>query len=261
MVRRRNLGESGEADPTAMRGREHTSTTPMDAALQGILVVDKPLGMTSMRAVERVRRALGGAKAGHAGTLDPLATGVLLIAIGRATKQIPALMGLEKRYETRIDLSATTATLDAEGERVAAALEGPPPSRDAVLQALEHFRGTFDQAPPAFSAVKIQGRRAYDLARQGAAVEPSARPVTVHSMELLDYAWPVASLSIRCAKGFYVRSLARDLAARLGTLGHCLSIRRTAIGPYDLSMAMPLKDDPQGLAQAIRPFSPADGSP
>jgi tRNA pseudouridine55 synthase len=232
----------------------------MDAALQGILVVDKPLGMTSMRAVERVRRALGGAKAGHAGTLDPLATGVLLVAIGRATKQIPFLMGLEKRYETEIDLSATTATLDTEGERVPATLQGSPPSRDDVLRALESFRGTFAQAPPAFSAVKIQGRRAYDLARQGEAVEPVARPVTVHAIDLLEYAWPVARLSIRCAKGFYVRSLARDLAGRLGTLGHCLSIRRTAIGPYDLTAAMPLKDDLQGLAQAIRPFSPPAGS-
>jgi tRNA pseudouridine55 synthase len=109
--------------------------------------------------------------------------------------------------------------------------------------------------------VKIQGRRAYDLARKGDAVEPQPRPVTVHELDLLEYQWPVARLSIRCAKGFYVRSLARDLALRLGTLGHCLSIRRTAIGPHDLSMAMPLKDDPQGLVQAIRPFSPPAGSP
>ena len=203
----------------------------MDAALQGILVIDKPLGMTSMRAVERVRRALGGAKAGHAGTLDPLATGVLIVAIGRATKQIPFLMGLEKRYETEIDLSATTATLDAEGERVPAPPRESPPTAVEVERALAGFRGTFLQAPPAFSAVKIQGRRAYDLARQGEAVEPQARAVTVHELHLLDYAWPVARLSIRCAKGFYVRSLARDLALALGTLGHCLSIRRTAIGP------------------------------
>ena len=233
----------------------------MDAALHGILVIDKPLGMTSMRAVERVRRALGGAKAGHAGTLDPLATGVLIVAIGRATKQIPFLMGLEKRYETEIDLSATTATLDTEGERVPATLRGAPPSRDDVLRALESFRGTFPQAPPAFSAVKIAGRRAYDLARTGASVEPEARPVTVHEIELLSYAWPEARLAIRCAKGFYVRSLARDLALKLGTLGHCLSIRRTAIGPYDLSSAMPLKDDPQGLERSIRPFAPPADSP
>jgi tRNA pseudouridine55 synthase len=233
----------------------------VDAALQGILVIDKPLGMTSMRAVERVRRALGGAKAGHAGTLDPLATGVLIVAIGHATKQIPFLMGLEKRYEADIDLSATTVTLDTEGERVPATLGGPPPTRAHVVAALDVFRGTFEQSPPAFSAVKIQGRRAYDLARKGDAVEPQPRPVTVHALELLQYEWPVARISIRCAKGFYVRSLARDLALRLGTLGHCLSIRRTAVGPYDLSMAMPLKDDLQGLDQAIRPLSPPAGSP
>ncbi len=228
----------------------------MDAALQGILVIDKPHGMTSMRAVERVRRSLGGAKAGHAGTLDPLATGVLLVAIGRATKQIPFLMGLEKRYETAIDLSATTATLDAEGERVPAERKGPPPDRAAVEAALTRFRGPFQQAPPAFSAVKIAGRRAYDLARRGDPVEPKPREVTVHELALTDYAWPVARLSIRCAKGFYVRSLARDLAQALGLAGHCLSIRRTAIGPYDLSMAMPLTEGPQDLQQAIRPFQP-----
>ena len=233
----------------------------MDAALQGILVIDKPHGMTSMRAVERVRRSLGGAKAGHAGTLDPLATGVLLVAIGRATKQIPFLMGLEKRYETTIDLSATTATLDAEGERVPATLDGPPPDRATVEAALQRFRGTFEQAPPAFSAVKIAGRRAYDLARRGESVEPKPRGVTVHELTLDDYAWPVARLSIRCAKGFYVRSLARDLALSLGLAGHCLSIRRTAIGPYDLSMAMPLTEERQDLSLAIRPFASPDRAP
>ena len=231
----------------------------MDASLNGILVIDKPLRMTSMRAVERVRRLLGGPKAGHAGTLDPLATGVLLVAIGRATKQIAQLMGMEKRYETRMDLSATTATLDTEGERVPAELHGPPPSRERVEAELGRFRGTFLQAPPAFSAVKIAGRRAYDLARRGEAVEPAARDVTVHELELTDYAWPVATLSIRCAKGFYVRSLARDLAAALGVAGHCLSIRRTAVGPYDLSVAMPLTEEPDPLLRSIQPVPP-DGS-
>jgi tRNA pseudouridine55 synthase len=132
----------------------------MDSALSGVLIIDKPLGLTSMRAVEQVRRSLGGAKAGHAGTLDPLATGVLVIAVGRATKDIPQLMGMEKRYETRIDLSATTATLDAEGDRVPSDPTVTPPSREQVLAALDRFRGTFEQAPPAFSAVKIAGRRA-----------------------------------------------------------------------------------------------------
>lgn len=225
----------------------------MDSALSGVLIIDKPLGLTSMRAVEQVRRSLGGVKAGHAGTLDPLATGVLVIAVGRATKDIPQLMGMEKRYETRIDLSATTATLDAEGDRIPSDPTIAPPSREQVLAALDRFRGTFEQAPPAFSAVKIAGRRAYDLARRGDAVEPAPRPVTVHEIRLLDYAWPVATLDIRCAKGFYVRSLARDLAASLGLRGHCLSIRRTAVGAYDLSMAMPLKPGPTDLASLIHP--------
>lgn len=232
----------------------------MDASVNGVLVVDKPAGMTSMRAVERVRRALGGAKAGHAGTLDPLATGVLLVAVGRATKDIPRLMGMEKRYETRVDLSATTATLDAEGDRIAGPQPSPPPSRESIEAALVRFRGTFDQAPPAFSAVKIQGRRAYDLARSGQEVAPQPRPVTVHELEILDWAWPVLTLRIRCAKGFYVRSLARDLAASLGLSGHCLSIRRTAVGPYGVADAMPLPlNEPcPPVFRAILPLQPPD---
>lgn len=234
----------------------------MDASLNGILVIDKPVGMTSMRAVERVRRSLGGAKAGHAGTLDPLASGVLLVAVGRATKDIPRLMGMEKRYETRVDLSATTATLDAEGERVPGPQPSVPPTRERIEQALARFRGTFDQAPPAFSAVKIQGRRSYDLARSGQAVAPQPRPVTVHELEILDWAWPVLTLRIRCAKGFYVRSLARDLAEALGLAGHCLAIRRTAVGPYDVQAAMPLPlNDPcPPVLQRILPLQPPDAA-
>ena len=230
----------------------------MDASVNGILVVDKPVGMTSMRAVERVRRSLGGAKAGHAGTLDPLASGVLLVAVGRATKDIPRLMGMEKRYETRVDLSATTATLDAEGERVPGPQPDPPPTRETIESALAGFRGTFDQAPPAFSAVKIAGRRAYDLARSGQEVAPQPRPVTVHEIDIVAWAWPVLTLRIRCAKGFYVRSLARDLATSLGLAGHCLSIRRTAVGPYTVEAAMPLPlNEPCPPAhRAILPLHP-----
>lgn len=234
----------------------------MDASLNGILVIDKPVGMTSMRAVERVRRSLGGAKAGHAGTLDPLASGVLLVAVGRATKDIPRLMGMEKRYETRVDLSATTATLDAEGERIPGPEPAVPPTRQTIEAALTRFRGTFDQAPPAFSAVKIQGRRAYDLARSGEAVAPLPRPVTVHDLEILEWAWPVLTLRIRCAKGFYVRSLARDLAESLGLAGHCLAIRRTAVGPHDVQSAMPLPlNEPcPPVVQRILPLQPPDAA-
>jgi tRNA pseudouridine55 synthase len=232
----------------------------MDASLNGILVIDKPVGMTSMRAVERVRRSLGGAKAGHAGTLDPLASGVLLVAVGRATKDIPRLMGMEKRYETRVDLSATTATLDAEGERIPGPQPAPPPTREMIEAALPRFRGTFDQAPPAYSAVKIQGRRAYDLARSGQDVAPQPRPVTVHELEIVAWAWPVLTLRIRCAKGFYVRSLARDLAEALGLAGHCLAIRRTAVGPYaaDDAMPLPLNEPCPPVDQRILPLQPPD---
>ncbi len=232
----------------------------MDAALQGILVIDKPRGMTSMRAVECVRRLLGGPKAGHAGTLDPLASGVLVIAIGRSTKDIPSLMGLEKLYETEIDLSATTNTLDTEGVRQPVELRGPPPTRSEIEEKLVQFRGTFLQAPPAFSAVKINGRRAYDMARNGEDVRPAERNVTVHELSIVGYSWPVLKLSIRCAKGFYVRSLARDLAQSLGLAGHCLSIRRLAVGPYSVQTAMAITDSPQPLRAAIQSMKPLDDS-
>ncbi|MBX3354275.1 MAG: tRNA pseudouridine(55) synthase TruB [Phycisphaeraceae bacterium] len=214
--------------------------------LQGVIVIDKPVGPTSMRVVERVRRAAGGARCGHAGTLDPLASGVLVVALGRATRQIEALMAGPKRYETEVDLSATTATLDSEGELQPVRVECEP-SRDDLERALATMRGTFAQRPPAFSAVKIGGRRAYALARRGAAEEPPPRSVTVHELEIDDFRYPLVRLRIRCDKGFYVRSLARDLGLALGTGGYCRSIRRTAVEPYTLSDALPLDELPERL--------------
>ena len=221
------------------------------SGLSGVLVIDKPAGISSAKVVAIVKRRCGGAKVGHAGTLDPLATGVLVLAIGSATKQASALMEGEKGYETEIDLSAFTTTDDTEGPRteVAVAL---PPTRERIERALDAFRGTFMQAPPAFSAVKIDGRRAYDIARSSARAAadpasaagvdislpaPTARPVTTHAVEIHSYEWPMLCLAIRSAKGFYVRSLARDLGRALGTGGHCASIRRTRVGPYTLAHA------------------------
>ena len=240
--------------------------------LEGVLVLDKPLGMTSMRAVEIVRKRAGHAKSGHAGTLDPLATGVLLIAIGRATKSIDQLMATEKRYESEFDLSAFTATDDTEAVRQEIEV-AVPPTPGAIRAALGGMVGTILQRPPAFSAIKVQGRRSYDTARRAmrasAAAEasadaslvspapaerPAARPVTIHGIEVMNYEWPHLKVSIHCGKGTYVRSIARDLGEQLGTGGHCLSIRRTAVGPYTIAVARTIDQLPEHLtAQDLLP--------
>jgi len=222
---------------------------PTDQVLEGVLVVDKHAGPTSMQVVAAVRRRAGRIRTGHAGTLDPLATGVLVLALGRATKIINRLMATEKRYRTTIDLSAFTATDDREGERREVAV-AEPPAEGAIRSALARFTGEFLQRPPAHSAVKVGGRRAYKLARRGEAPEIEPRPVTVHAIDLVEYEWPFVELDLRCGKGLYVRSLARDLGAALGTGGHCASIRRTAVGPFTLELARPVDDLPEALTAA-----------
>lgn len=217
--------------------------------LHGILVIDKPLGMTSMRVVERVRYRAARARTGHAGTLDPLATGVLVVAIGRATKSIDRLMAGEKRYETVIDLSAFTTTDDGEGDRTEVTSE--PPSSEAVRDACNRWVGEVMQRPPAFSAIKVQGRRSYDLARSGEARELAARPVMVHGIEIDAYDFPLLSLRVHCGKGTYIRSLARDLGTALGTGGHCRSIRRTQVGIYDIGKAIRMDDLPESIVQGM----------
>lgn len=217
--------------------------------LTGILVLDKELGMSSMRAVEIARRRAGRAKAGHAGTLDPLATGVLVIAFGRATKAIDLLMATEKRYETDVDLSAFTSTDDREGERREVAV-ATPPSREALERAIAGFVGEIMQKPPAFSAVHVGGKRAYALARNDAPPDLPPRKVTVHEAALLGYEWPIASVSIRSGKGFYVRSFARDLGTALGTGGHCATLRRTAVGPFTAAIARTLAQLPERIDES-----------
>lgn len=217
--------------------------------LTGVMVIDKPEGPSSMRAVATVRRRAGGVKTGHAGTLDPLATGILILALGKATKWIDRLMATDKRYTTTIDLSAFTTTDDREGERREIAVDEPP-SRAAIENVLPRFTGTIMQRPPAFSAVKIGGRRAYKLARGGQQVEIPAREVIVHSVDIVRYNWPRLEIAMHCEKGVYVRSLARDIGLALGTGGHCLSLRRTAVGPFDESMAVKLDDVPQPVLQS-----------
>jgi len=207
------------------------------SALSGLLVVDKPVGWTSMDVVRRVRKAAGFVKTGHAGSLDPLATGVVVCCVGAATRHVEQIMGMPKVYEARIDLSAFTTTDDRQGERREVDVQTPP-TRAQVEAALARFQGDVEQVPPAFSAVHVEGERAYALAREGRAPELKARTVRVEHIEILAYEWPNLVLRVRCGRGFYVRSLARDVGVALGTGGHLADLRRTAVGPYDLPRAV-----------------------
>jgi tRNA pseudouridine55 synthase len=221
--------------------------------MHGILILDKPAGMTSMAAVSAVRRKIKSekrARVGHAGTLDPLATGVLVLALGRATACIDRLMATEKRYHTVIDLSAFTDTDDREAPPRPVVVRDPPSQAD-LAEAASRFLGEVLQRPPAYSAIKIDGQRAYALARRGHAVIPRPRLVRVHGLTIVHYRWPMLELDIRCEKGFYVRSLARDLGEALGTGGHCASIRRTAVGPFTIDLARRMSDLPEHLTSDV----------
>lgn len=209
----------------------------------GIMVVDKPLGISSMRAVAIVRRKMGGIKTGHAGTLDPLASGVLVMAVGKATKIISQLMDTTKRYTTTIDLTAFTTTDDLEGERQEVDVKFPPDNNTVELT-LKKFTGEIMQKPPAFSAMKVNGRRAYKLARQGKEVKLEPRPVVIYSINIVEYNWPSLTIDVLCGKGTYIRSLARDIGISLNTGGHCTMLRRTAVGPFVESMAIAPDDIP-----------------
>ncbi|MCZ6835430.1 MAG: tRNA pseudouridine(55) synthase TruB [Planctomycetota bacterium] len=213
----------------------------------GVLVLDKPEGISSMKAVAIVRARANRAKTGQAGTLDPLATGVLVLALGRAaTKHIDAMMGTDKRYHTLINLEAFTNTDDREGEREMVEVASPP-DEETVRQAIRGFVGEIMQKPPAFSAIKIDGRRAYKQARKGEVVDIPARAVIAYGIDLIRYDWPEVELEVHCAKGFYIRSLARNLGESLRTGGYCLSIRRTGVGPFTIDQAMALDDVPNPL--------------
>lgn len=225
-----------------------------DAPTGGIVILDKPPKMSSMRAVSIVKRRTG-RKAGHAGTLDPLATGVLVVGVGTATRILDKFMRTPKRYRTEIDLSAFTATDDREGERQEIEVSTPP-DRSAIEALLaDRFTGSFLQQPPHFSAKKINGRRAYQLARRGETPTLEPRTVHVHQIEVCSYEWPILDLDIASEHGFYVRSLARELGVALETGGHCASIRRTAVGPFRLEEAVEpdALPDPLPLTDLIPP--------
>jgi tRNA pseudouridine55 synthase len=222
-----------------------------------IINLDKPAGLSSARAVARVKRLLPrGVKIGHAGTLDPFATGVLLLLIGKATRQCERLMDSPKQYEATIKLGATTPTDDPES--VATETPGAvAPALDAIIAALPAFTGQITQLPPTFSALKIGGRRAYDLARKGKPVELSPRTVRVDAIELLDYAWPLLRVKIDCGRGTYIRAIARDLGAALGVGGHLTELRRTRVGEFHAADSVTLEQlAEQGIERHVLPCLP-----
>ena len=227
--------------------------------LQGVLNVDKPAGVSSARVVNVVKRLLPrGTKIGHAGTLDPFATGVLLLLVGRATKLCERLMDEPKQYEATVKLGATTPTDDPESEETpwpAAAAGVTAVTIEAVRAAIAPLVGEIVQRPPAFSALKVAGQRAYDLARDGKPVELEPRKVRVYGIELLHYAWPLARLRINCGRGTYVRAIARDLGAALNVGGHLTQLRRTRVGPFTAEDAVaPDLLTPEKLTTALRAY-------
>ena len=206
--------------------------------LSGILNIDKPAGVSSARVVAQVKRMLPrGTKIGHAGTLDPFATGVLLLLVGKATKLCERLMSEAKQYVATVKLGATTETLDPETPEVVR--RGVVPmTREQVEQVLPRFVGEIEQMPPVYSALKIGGRPAYQLAREGEAVELKTRQVKVYGIELLRFEWPELELKIDCGRGTYVRSIARDVGAALGTDGYLTALRRTKVGDFSADAAV-----------------------
>ena len=199
--------------------------------VHGWLILDKPVGMTSTHAVSVVKRLFQARRAGHAGTLDPLASGLLPIALGEATKTVPFVMEGRKTYRFTVRWGEERDTDDAEGRVTATSAERP--TAEAIRSLIPRFSGLIEQVPPRFSAVKIAGERAYDLARDGERVELAPRPVEIHRLELIEMPDPDhAVFAAECGKGTYVRALARDMGRALNCLGHVAALRRTAVGPF-----------------------------
>lgn len=210
----------------------------------GMLLVDKPAGITSFGVVARVRRQLSQqlgkkAKVGHTGTLDPFATGLMIIVTGKECRNAASYSKLDKEYEAVITLGVTSSTGDPEGELTQVSTNQP--SKETVAAALGRFVGEITQRPPMFSAIKINGRRAYDLARKGEVVEMPERQVTIFSLELLDYSYPEVSIRVHVSSGTYIRTLAEDLGKVLETGAYCSQLRRTKVGEWSVVGALPIE--------------------
>jgi tRNA pseudouridine55 synthase len=229
--------------------------------MDGVLLIDKPAGPTSHDVVARIRRATGERSIGHTGTLDPRATGLLPLVLGRATRLASLLTGADKTYEATIFLGFATDTDDAEGTPTASPVTIDVDD-DAIDRALDRFRGSFEQRPPAHSAKKIGGRKAYDLARRAKPVSLTPVPVTVHRLERIGRDGPLLHVSVTATSGFYVRALARDLGEALGCGAHLQALRRTRSGQFDIDRAIPLEAaERAGADLATRLVSPADALP
>jgi tRNA pseudouridine55 synthase len=231
--------EPGDEGGERRHGKKQFKRDKRD--VHGWLVLDKPVGMTSTHAVSVVKRLFTAKRAGHAGTLDPLASGALPIAMGEATKTVPFVMDGRKLYQFTIQWGEERDTDDAEGRVIATSDQRPTP--DAIRALLPSYIGTISQVPPRYSAIKIEGERAYDLARDGAVVELAARLVEIARLELIATPDPDhAVLHTECGKGTYVRSLARDLGRALGCFGHVSALRRVAVGPFGEETMILLED-------------------
>ena len=227
----------------------------MTDRIDGVINLDKPPGISSARAVDRVKRLLPPrTKIGHAGTLDPFATGVLLLLVGKATKSCEQLMGELKTYLATIKLGATTATDDPESHEQAC--ENPVvPTNAQIQQLLPRFQGEIEQRPPNYSAIKLAGRPAYDRARSGETLSLKPRKIHIYAIELLDYAWPLLKLRVDCGRGTYIRSIARDLGEALNVGGYLTELRRTRIGAYHVDKAFSLNQlNAENIRECIFPI-------
>lgn len=219
------------------------------------MLVDKPVGPTSHDMVAAARRSLLTRRIGHSGTLDPFASGLLLLCVGRTTRLVEYLHDLPKEYRATARLGVRTTTDDLDGDVTETSEEWGSLDRDAIVAALAEFEGTIAQRPPMYSAKKVGGRHAYALAREGERVDLASVPVTIERIDLLDLDLPNVSFSVRCSTGTYIRAIARDLGDRLGVGAHLTSLRRTAIGPFRVEEALQPEelDDPDRVARAILP--------
>lgn len=238
----RDLDVSRPVAPRAQPSRAQAPRKRQKFEVNGWVVLDKPVGMTSTQAVSRLKYLFNAKKAGHAGTLDPLASGILPIAFGEATKTVPFVQDGEKAYRFRVRWGVQTDSDDSEGTAVARS--DLRPARADIAALLPGFVGTLMQRPPSFSAIKVAGERAYDRARDGEVFDLAERPVTILALDLLETTADTAVFEARCGKGTYVRAIARDLGLRLGCLGHVDALRRTRVGPFVEadSVAMPEAD-------------------
>ncbi len=227
--------------------------------MDGLLLVDKPVGCTSHDIVDRVRKALKIRAVGHAGTLDPFASGLLILGINKGTKALTPLVGLDKDYEVTIELGKRTDTFDSEGEVTEEMdLNKPQPTFEQIKQALIPFTGTFLQKAPLYSAKKLNGTPLYKLARAGTATEDlrPSKEITISSLEIRSYEWPKLSLGVHASSGTYIRSLADDLGQALGVGGYAIELRRTTIGKYSIEQSLSGNElTPEKIAEKLLPLA------